>query len=158
MRSRLALVFAALFAVPLAGMAEDTVPAPTLWQADPAYEFTADTVDLNDFLWTARPVVVFADTPNDPRFQEQLALLRERIAAVVERDILIITDTNPDTPSEIRTKLRPRGFMMVLIGKDGGVKLRKPSPWSVREISRTIDKMPMRQQEIRERRADPIIR
>ena len=39
---------------------------------------------------------------------------------------------------------------MVLIGKDGGVKLRKPSPWSTREISRSIDKMPMRQREIRE--------
>jgi len=38
--------------------------------------------------------------------------------------------------------------MLVLIGKDGGVKLRKPFPWNVREISRVIDKMPMRRQEI----------
>ena len=43
---------------------------------------------------------------------------------------------------------------MVLIGKDGSVKLRKPLPWDVREISRTIDKMPVRQREIRERRSD----
>jgi hypothetical protein len=41
--------------------------------------------------------------------------------------------------------------MLTLIGKDGEVKLRKPFPWDVREISRSIDKMPMRQREIRER-------
>jgi len=50
----------------------------------------------------------------------------------------------------LRTKLRPRGFMLVLIGKDGGVKLRKPLPWDVRELSRTIDTMPMRQREMRD--------
>ena len=44
----------------------------------------------------------------------------------------------------------------VLIGKDGTVYLRKPFPWSVREISRSIDKMPLRQQEIRDRRDAPI--
>ena len=42
--------------------------------------------------------------------------------------------------------------MLVLIGKDGSVYLRKPFPWSVREIGRSIDKMPLRQQEIRDRR------
>jgi len=33
--------------------------------------------------------------------------------------------------------------------KDGSVALRKPSPWSVREISRAIDKMPSRREEMR---------
>ncbi len=54
--------------------------------------------------------------------------------------------------SDLRTKLRPRGFMLVLMGKDGEVKLRKPLPWTVRELSRSIDKMPMRQREEREGR------
>ena len=49
-----------------------------------------------------------------------------------------------------RRKFRPRGFMLTLIGKDGEVELRKPFPWDVREISRSIDKMPLRQQEIRD--------
>ena len=40
--------------------------------------------------------------------------------------------------------------MLTVIGKDGGVKLRKPFPWDVRELSRSIDKMPLRQQEIRD--------
>ena len=53
---------------------------------------------------------------------------------------------------QTRLRLRPRGFMMVLMGKDGEVELRKPAPWSIREISRSIDKMPLRQQEIEDRR------
>ncbi|MEM9709036.1 MAG: DUF4174 domain-containing protein [Pseudomonadota bacterium] len=39
--------------------------------------------------------------------------------------------------------------MLTLIGKDGTVKLRKPRAWDVRELSRSIDKMPLRQDEIR---------
>ena len=49
-----------------------------------------------------------------------------------------------------RLRMRPRGFMLVLVGKDGGIKLRKPRPWDVREITRSIDKMTIRQREIRE--------
>ena len=39
-----------------------------------------------------------------------------------------------------------------VIGKDGGVKLRKASPWDVREITRVIDKTPSRQREVRDLR------
>lgn len=120
-------------------------------KADPL-PLSAAEVDIADFKWEKRPVVVFADTPADPRFVEQMRLLADRPNALVDRDVVVITDTDPDAQSALRTKLRPRGFMMVLIGKDGGVKLRKPSPWAVRELSRVIDKMPMRQQEINDAR------
>ncbi|PTX56641.1 uncharacterized protein DUF4174 [Litoreibacter ponti] len=110
-------------------------------------------VNLNDFLWTKRPVVVFADTDADPRFQRQMELLSERLPELEARDVVILTDTDPSSLSPLRKKLRPRGFMLVLIGKDGGVKLRKPFPWDVREISRSIDKMPLRLQELRDQRA-----
>ena len=128
-----------------------TDPTPVeRWEADRTTVFDASEIDLADFQWVARPVVVFANTPANPAFEEQLALLIEDIEDLVERDVVLITDTSPDDPSELRTKLRPRGFMLTLIGKDGGVKLRKPFPWDVRELSRSIDKMPMRQREIRE--------
>ena len=106
-------------------------------------------INLDDFLWVNRPIVVLADSPDDPRFLEQLRLLEERLPDLKERDVVVITDTDPSQKTNLRQALRPRGFMLVLIGKDGGIKLRKPSPWSVREISRVIDKMPMRRQEIR---------
>ena len=80
-----------------------------------------------------------------------MELLEEGEKFLQERDVVVLTDTDPDAHGPLRTKLRPRGFQLVLIGKDGGVKLRKPRPWTVRELSRTIDKMPLRQQEIRQR-------
>ncbi len=99
-----------------------------------------------------RPVIVFADSPADPRFSEQITLLESQIEELQKRDVVILTDTDPEALSPLRKKLRPRGFMLVLVGKDGTVYLRKPFPWSVRELSRSIDKMPLRQQEIRDRR------
>ena len=122
---------------------------------DPAAIGPYDAVEANlsDFLWLKRPIVVFADTPADPRFKRQIELLEARTQALADRDVIVLIDTDLETPSEIRNKLRPRGFMLVLIGKDGGVKLRKPFPWDVRELSHAIDKMPMRLQELEERRA-----
>ena len=149
----LTVLAALVSATPLAAAdaaLEDPVAA---WQAEPAQVFEADSIELDAFRWVARPIVVFADTPADPRFQEQMELLQARTGELVERDVIVITDSDPAAATEVRRKLRPRGFMVALIGKDGGVKLRKPFPWDVRELSRTIDKMPMRQQEIRDRRA-----
>lgn len=103
---------------------------------------------LAEYLWTARPLVIFADSPNDPRYLQQIAAIDARRADLAERDVIVLTDTEP-AGSALRTVLRPRDFMIVLIGKDGQVKLRKPFPWDVRELSRAIDKMPLRQQEMR---------
>ena len=110
----------------------------------------AADVTLDEFKWLKRPIVIFADTPADPRFQEQMTLLMARPDPLIERDVVIIIDTDPRAKSEIRKTLRPRGFMLTLIGKDGGVLQRKPFPWDVREITRSIDKMPIRKQEIRD--------
>lgn len=112
----------------------------------------AEDVDLNEFLWIKRPIVVFADSAADPRYVRQMELLTERAEDLAERDVVVLTDTDPAARSKLRQKLRPRGFMLALVVKDGTVYLRKPVPWDVREISRVIDKLPMRQQEIRERR------
>lgn len=149
------LTFALLTALAAPASAQDTAAVveetPTMTDASPAFAVQdAAMVDLDALLWTARPVIVFADTPDDPRFQEQIELLTARPEELIERDVVVIADTNRTEMSDIRRKLRPRGFMLVLIGKDGQVKLRKPAPWDVRELTRVIDKMPMRQQEIRE--------
>ncbi len=136
------------------------VLAPATWASDatmpPEDVLFLDDFDsnLNEFLWKKRPIVVFADSDADPRFQEQLERLRSQEDALRERDVVILTDTNPTERSELRQKLRPRGFQLVLVGKDGGVKLRKPFPWTVRELNRTIDKIPLRVREIEERRGE----
>ena len=112
----------------------------------------ADDAVREDFLWRLRPVIVFADSELDPRYIEQITLLKDGAAELVDRDVIVITDTDPSAMSPLRTELRPRGFMLVLLGKDGEIRLRKPFPWDVREISRSIDKIPLRQREIQDRR------
>lgn len=123
------------------------------WMEDPKVVLDAADVDLDAFKWLARPVVIFADTPADPAFQRQVELLVSRFDELVARDVVLIVDTDPDARTDLRRKLRPRGFMLTVIGKDGGVKLRKPFPWDVRELTRSIDKMPLRKQELREQRS-----
>ena len=104
--------------------------------------------NIKDFEWAQRPIVIFANSDRDPNFISQMEFLSQDIKALKERDIVVLIDTNPSMPSLLRKKLRPHGFAFILIGKDGQVKLRKPSPWNIREIARVIDKMPIRQQEI----------
>ncbi|WP_299879826.1 DUF4174 domain-containing protein [uncultured Sulfitobacter sp.] len=143
MKRLIPLVFSALMGAAGTAQASDASPPVALFMP-------ADMKDLSEFRWKKRPVVVFADSENDPAFIEQMSLLQAREDDLLERDVIVLTDTDPAARSALRLKMRPRGFMLVLVGKDGGIKLRKPFPWSVREISRSIDKMPMRQREIRD--------
>ena len=107
----------------------------------------ANQITLADLIYLKRPVIVFADSPADPAFLRQIDLLSRDPAALEARDVIVITDTDPATPSAIRLKLRPRGFSLVLIDKDGKTTLRKPLPWDIREITRAIDKFPSRREE-----------
>ncbi len=149
----LAAVFS-IFPVANATAQDESQPKdePRLMPAQSAETFApipADMTNLNDFIWQKRPVVVFADSPADPAFADQLAELEDRWLELAARDVVVITDTDPANPSAIRQKLRPTGFALVIIAKDGTVTLRKPLPWSGREVIRSIDKMPLRREEIR---------
>lgn len=143
MKHLLTLVFAGLLAFPT-GAAETAEGPPELTVLE------AEQADLNEFLWIKRVVVVFADTPNDPRYVEQLALIANDPQSLIIRDFVVVTDTDASDMSDIRRKLRPRDFSLVLIDKDGGVKLRRPDATDMREIRRSVDKWPTRQQEIRD--------
>jgi hypothetical protein len=130
--------------------------AQTLFQPDlPLVIQAADITDLSEFIWKKRLVVVFADSVDDPAFIEQMELLVRGAEDLTARDVVVIVDTDPAARSDIRLRMRPRGFMLTIVGKDGNVALRKPFPWHVREITRSIDKMPIRQREIREAKEAP---
>jgi uncharacterized protein DUF4174 len=79
-------------------------------------------------------------------------MLQAELGRLAERDVVVLTDADPGAKSPARQKLRPRGFMLVLIGKDGTIRLRKPLPLSVREIAASIDKTAERKREVEERR------
>ncbi|MGV8954336.1 MAG: DUF4174 domain-containing protein [Cypionkella sp.] len=111
----------------------------------------ASNVVLADELYIHRIVVIFADTPQDPAFVRQMEILTPHMRDLQDRDVLLVTDTDPKAPSELRARLHPRGFSVVIMDKDGTVAIRKPLPWDVREISRSIDKFPSRIAEVLER-------
>ena len=134
--------FIALTTPAFAGATRDS------WLAEPHRIFAASEVDLSDVIWSARPLVIFANSPLDPTFRAQMELLSKDLEAAAERDLMIVIDTEPAFNSALRNSLRPKGFVWVLIGKDGKVKLRKPFAWDMRELGRVIDKMPMRQQQL----------
>jgi len=102
---------------------------------------------LEDLLWIARPVVIFADTPNDPRFAQQMQMLEQRADEIAERGVIVLTDTDPAAAGPLRMELRPRGFGLVLIDKDGTVVQRRPAPTTSRELINMIDRLPSRRQE-----------
>lgn len=142
-----------IFALAIAAWISALVPTSAAEaDADRLEILPSAEVRLEDFVWKKRPIVVFADSPNDPAFVNQMLYLQDDPQELIKRDVVVIVDTDPAQKSAVREKLRPRGFSMVLLDKDGAVKLRKPLPWSVREIVRAIDKFPLRQQEIRDER------
>ena len=129
---------AALIFIPLVGFTED----------NPLFIEVTKYTELSLYQWTHRPVVVFANSTADVNYQRQIKMLEQDIESLIDRDVIILTDTTPSPETPLRDTLRPRGFVLLIIGKDGQIKLRKPFPWSVRELSRAIDKMPMRRQEL----------
>ena len=136
----LALAIPALFSSP--ARAEEVIAFTPVAAAD---------VVESDLLYVLRPVIVFADSPNDPAFIRQIELLSRYHADLAARDVILILDTDPANPSALRKKLRPRGFSLVLMDKDWKPSIRKPRPWDGREIINSIDKMPIARSEALEK-------
>jgi Domain of unknown function (DUF4174) len=142
-RSCLALALAALTATVTVAQTPAAAVQAEREAAQPA---------LEELLWVARPLVIFADTPNDPRMQQQLRMLNEQIEDLTDRDVVVLTDSAPEEAGPLRKELRPRGFGIVLIDKDGTIVRRFPSPVSAREIINQIDRLPSRREETGSRR------
>ena len=110
----------------------------------------------------SRPLLVFAPQPNDPQLQIQLRTLREHEAEAHDRDLVAIAlpynnpsptaaQLSPEEAEAVRRRFHvaPPDFVVILLGKDGGAKLRSSKPLSMEKLNETIDAMPMRQDEMR---------
>ena len=108
-----------------------------------------------------RPLLIFAPKPDDPQMGIQLRSLNLHAAAVQERQIAVIAlPYGSPSPSPLqlsdsdaeaarrRFQVAPTDFAVILIGKDGGVKLRSSRPLSIEKLNETIDAMPMRKDEM----------
>lgn len=117
---------------------------------------------LNDLRGRVRPILIFAPRPEDPRLQIQLRTLEQHAAEARDRDIVpIALPYNSPGPTQTqlttadaelarrRFHVAPQDFVIVLIGNDGGEKMRASEPFSMNKLEETIDAMPMRRDEMR---------
>ena len=106
--------------------------------------------DLAALRWQARPLLVFAQEPADPRYVAQMAQLSEAGAALRARDMVLFGDAAPERQGALRARFAPEGFLLVLIGKDGGVKLATEEVTPPEALFALVDAMPMRRREMRQ--------
>lgn len=115
------------------------------------------------FAGRARVFLVFARAPDDVRLGAQRDGLHAGAAGRTSRDLVVIEVVGPhaDDPRVDGAALRhvygvsDADFAAILIGKDGGVKLRTAAPLSGDRLFASIDAMPMRRDELRREQPPP---
>ena len=122
-------------------------------------------IALDDYHWKNRVLVLFASSRENEQYKTQWDEFAADEDGLSERDIVLISifdqgksqingqEITAVSTETIKQRLGESGsrFTVILIGKDGTTKLRKHEILSVVELYRTIDSMPMRQREMRDR-------
>ncbi|MFO7799124.1 DUF4174 domain-containing protein [Rhodohalobacter sp.] len=125
---------------------------------------TGKEISLELFQWENRILVLFASHSDDETYQTQMDRFSSLEGEFRDRDLILISVFNEECSSlngevisdsssqKIRERLSPpeNGYSILLIGKDGGVKLKQDEVLEPAELFRVIDRMPMRQREMRE--------
>ncbi|MCD7108569.1 DUF4174 domain-containing protein [Rhizobium sp. DKSPLA3] len=120
----------------------------------------ASAAGLDAFGWKNRVLIVFSN-PGDPGVAEQRRLLAGETKALADRDMVVLEvlgdSVNPVfgtaasvSARELRTDAgidRNGRFTAILVGKDGGIKLRAVAPVTPDRLFGLIDSMPMRANE-----------
>ncbi len=118
---------------------------------------------LNEYQWQNRLILVFNDSDSEVQAQKQLDKFAGLTPELQERDLLIFRIDDSQVSNGLDSKVTDieaaslrksfdidiEEFAVLLIGKDGGVKLRSEQVVSSQELFALIDGMPMRRSEIR---------
>ena len=115
---------------------------------------------LADLRGRSRVVIVFAPDARDPALAAERAALHALTAAADDRDLSVAevigaqTSALANGAADLRRRFHapPSRFKVVLIGKDGHLALESARPLPADALAATIDAMPMRQDEMRQRR------
>jgi hypothetical protein len=125
---------------------------------------TAVAIDLEDYVWRNRLLILAAPESSDPEVVQVRDKLEHHAEELVDRDLLVfqlfvgwqsLIGDQPITPGQAERLRAKLGIdtgekVMVLVGKDGGAKRRAPLLTDLQHIFRQIDAMPMRRDEMRE--------
>jgi len=119
-------------------------------------------LDLDALRWKNRVLVLFSPSESDASFQSQKKGLASSAEGIVDRDLVILEiieqgqsragnqllSEKSVQAAHKKLGVQAGSFQVLLIGKDGGVKLRSSGPVSMKDLFGLIDSMPMRQQEM----------
>ncbi|MGV7224466.1 MAG: DUF4174 domain-containing protein [Nitrospinales bacterium] len=122
-------------------------------------------MDLTQFKWKKRLILIFAPDGRNPLFKELQSKIMAQKAEVEDRDLVVFeilergqsrmntAHLDQEAVDSIRKRLAvPQStFRVILIGKDGGMKLERDDQAGLEEIFERIDSMPMRKNEIRQK-------
>lgn len=122
---------------------------------------TAQSQDLRKHRWEDRIVLLISDSLDSDILKQQLQLFQQAEKALKERKIVVYQISSSRVKKGInkssavsngalykRYKKSDAPFEVVLIGLDGGVKLRKERIVKPPELFELIDRMPMRRAEM----------
>ena len=115
--------------------------------------------------WNDRLILIFNSEIDGPSIVRQMELFQNQEPELQDRDLFIyqISPTgvkNPDGQTDHKTAkwfydrygISKNTFQVLLIGKDGGEKLRADNPIAPEKIFALIDTMPMRRAEMRRKK------
>ena len=119
--------------------------------------------DLASYQWKNRVIIIFDTSPATENYRMQKGELETRTEGVLDRELIVLELFENEQsrmgdvflPDDAVKNLRDlfsaeQGrFQVILVGKDGGVKLRSDKPVPAAELFGLIDAMPMRQEEMR---------
>jgi hypothetical protein len=121
------------------------------------------SMDLTPFAWKNRLLLMFAPDDRNSHLKKLKTEIDRRQFEVDDRDLVVfeVLESGPSLmgPTELgqteadalrdRFKIPRNAFMVVLVGKDGGVKLKSDERVTIDDVFDLIDSMPMRQNEMR---------
>ena len=120
--------------------------------------------DLSSYRWKNRLLLVFSQDEDSEKIHKQFTLLQQEMAGLQERK-LVLYEIYPEKYKSLNHeekwinsgslykeyKKSDTSFEVVLIGLDGSVKLRQNEILSIEKLFSTIDAMPMRRWEMRDK-------
>jgi hypothetical protein len=106
--------------------------------------------NLQPYKWENRVLLLFGPRDSSELVKQKLILAADP-AGLEERDMMILEPPETERLQD-RFEIDPAAFTAILVGKDGGEKLRSDRPVSLSELYGLIDQMPMRRREMRQQR------
>ncbi len=122
-------------------------------------------LDLSQYKWKNRLLFVFAPHSNHASLIDLRDAISVQKEEILDRDLIVfqiyetgssfkdMSEIDHEMAEELRRNFRvaPGLLTVILVGKDGGVKLRQNEQVNIKQIFLLIDSMPMRREEIRQK-------